>query len=223
MIHDDAGTDAPPDHVVIVGCGRVGAGLASRLLDHGNSVAVVDIDQRAFRRLDNLAVERIEGVGYDRDTLIRAGVERATALAAVTNGDNSNIVVARTAREHFGVGRVFARIYDPRRAAIYERVGIPTIPSASLTIDMSLRQLLPSEDDIVWVDPSAEIALIEVIAPDDVIGERVVDHEAASGRRVVAVRRLGKAIIPDAGLVIQQADVLTVAVARHATGGEVPS
>jgi 2-polyprenyl-6-methoxyphenol hydroxylase-like FAD-dependent oxidoreductase len=127
-------------HVVIVGCGRVGAGLAGRLLALGHTVAVIDTNRSAFRRLAGLDAEQIEGIGYDRVTLRNAGVERAVALAAVTNGDNSNIVVARTGREAFGVARVFARIYDMRRAAVYERLGIPTVASARLTIDMSTRQ-----------------------------------------------------------------------------------
>jgi trk system potassium uptake protein len=142
-------------HVVIVGCGRVGAGLAGRLLALGHTVAVIDTNRSAFRRLAGLDAEQIEGIGYDRVTLRNAGVERAVALAAVTNGDNSNIVVARTGREAFGVARVFARIYDMRRAAVYERLGIPTVASARLTIDMSMRQLRPDVEAVRWVDPGA--------------------------------------------------------------------
>ena len=152
---------ASAGHIVIVGCGRVGAGLAERLSARHHTVAVIDIDRSAFRRLDGLDVRRVEGVGYDRETLRQAGIEGATALAAVTNGDNSNIVVARTGREAFGVRRVFARIYDMRRAAVYERLGIPTVASARLTIDMSMRQLLPADDAVRWVDPGAQVCLIE--------------------------------------------------------------
>lgn len=196
------------EHVVIVGCGRVGSGLAQRLLQLDHSVAVIDSDRTAFRRLDGLAAERIEGIGYDRATLRRAGVERATAVAAVTNGDNSNIVVARTAREAFGVHRVFARIYDVRRAAVYERLGIPTVASARLTIDMSMRQLLPQLDAVRWVDPGAQVCLVERPASRPLIGASVLDLEADGRLRVAAVRRLGVSILATADLVVQDGDLL---------------
>jgi trk system potassium uptake protein TrkA len=196
------------EHVVIVGCGRVGSGLAQRLLQLDHSVAVIDTDRRAFRRLDGLAAEQIEGIGYDRATLRRAGVERASAVAAVTNGDNSNIVVARTAREAFGVRRVFARIYDMRRAAVYERLGIPTVASARLTIDMSMRQLMPTLDAVRWVDPGAQVCLVERPASRPLIGTSVRELEAADVLRVAAVRRLGVSILPTADLVVQDGDLL---------------
>lgn len=196
------------DHVVIVGCGRVGAGLAQRLLQLDHSVAVIDTDRTAFRRLDGLSAERVEGIGYDRATLRRAGVERARAVAAVTNGDNSNIVVARTAREAFGVRRVFARVYDVRRAAVYERLGIPTVASARLTIDMSMRQLIPTLDAVRWVDPGAQVCLVERPASRPLIGASVQQLEADGQVRVAAVRRLGVSILPTADLVVQDGDLL---------------
>lgn len=206
----------PPPHVVIVGCGRVGAGLAERVVERGRSVTVVDMDRRAFRRLDHLGarVERVEGVGYDRDTLRAAGIEGAAALAAVSNGDNSNIVVARVAREAFGVPRVFARIYDLRRAAVYERLGIPTVASAGLTIDMSMRQLLPDDDTVRWLDPSAKVCLVERPATRPLIGTTVEQLEAHDNVRVAAVRRLGKSVLPTSDLVVQDGDLLYLMVAR---------
>jgi trk system potassium uptake protein TrkA len=196
------------EHVVIVGCGRVGAGLARRLLELDRSVAVIDHDRAAFRRLDGLAAEQVEGIGYDRTTLRRAGVERAAAVAAVTDGDNSNIVVARTAREAFGVRRVFARIYDMRRAAVYERLGIPTVASARLTIDMSMRQLMPTLDAVRWVDPGAQVCLVERPASRALIGTSVQDLEAGGRLRLAAVRRLGVSILPTVDLVVQDGDLL---------------
>jgi trk system potassium uptake protein TrkA len=199
-------------HAVVVGCGRVGAGLALRLSDQGYTVAVIDSAPSAFRRLDGLDVERIEGVAYDRDTLLRAGVERAVALAAVTNGDNTNIVVARTARELFQVPRVLARIYDVRRAAIYERLGIPTVASASLTIEMATRWILPDETRIRWVDPSAAVCVVERPVPLQLIGTRLVELEAGSQIRIVAVRRLGTSVLLGPDLVAQEGDVLYAAI-----------
>lgn len=201
-------------HVVIVGCGRVGAGLADRLLALGHTVAVIDTDQRAFRRLAGLDAERIEGIGYDRATLRSAGVERAVALAAVTNGDNSNIVVARTGREAFGVKRVFARIYDMRRAAVYERLGIPTVASARLTIDMSMRQLRPDVEAIRWVDPGAGVCLVERPASRALIGTSLGALEADGTVRLAAVRRLGVSILPMPDLVVQDGDLLYLMVAN---------
>jgi trk system potassium uptake protein TrkA len=201
--------------VVIVGCGRVGAGLARRLIDHGRTVSIIDINRTAFRRLGGVDVECVEGVGYDRDTMRRAGIERAGALAAVSNGDNSNIVVARVAREAFGVPRVFARIYDPRRAAMYERLGIPTVASAQLTIEMSMRQLLPDDDNIRWVDPSAALCLVERPADISSIGSSVAAIEAREHVRLAAVRRLGQGVLSSADLVVQDGDVLYLMVTRE--------
>jgi trk system potassium uptake protein len=195
-------------HVVIVGCGRVGAGLAERMLARSYTVSVIDASRSAFKRLVDLDVESVEGVGYDRDTLRRAGIERAVALAAVTNGDNSNIVIARAAREAFGVKRVFARIYDMRRAAVYERLGIPTVASARLTIDMSMRQLVPLDDAVRWVDPGAQVVLVERPASRVLIGMTVHLLEADGAVRVASVRRLGVSIIPAADLVVQEGDLL---------------
>jgi trk system potassium uptake protein TrkA len=201
-------------HVVIVGCGRVGSGLAGRLLALGHSVAVIDTNRSAFRRLAGLDAELIEGIGYDRSTLQRAGVERAVALAAVTNGDNSNIVVARTGREAFGVQRVFARIYDMRRAAVYERLGIPTVASARLTIDMSMRQLRPDVEAVRWVDPGAGVCLVERPASRALIGTSLGDLEADGMVRLAAVRRLGVSILPMPDLVVQDGDLLYLMVAN---------
>jgi trk system potassium uptake protein TrkA len=205
--------DTRDQHVIIVGSGRVGSGLSTRLVERGYSVAVIDADRAAFRRIREPEVLRVEGVGYDHDTLIRAGVERAVGLAAVTNGDNTNIVVARTAREAFKVPRVLARIYDVRRAAIYERLGVPTVASALLTIEMSLRQILPNEDSVRWVDPSARVCIVEHPAPQALVGRPVTSLERDSEVRIVAVRRLGSSVLPTDDLVVQEGDVIYAAVA----------
>src|SRR5262249_47115629 len=122
--------------VVVVGCGRVGSELAGTLEKSGHTVAVIDKNPNAFRRLPpGSAGQRVVGFGFDRDNLVEAGIERAGAVAAVTNGDNSNILVARIARETFGIGRVVARIYDPRRAVIYQSLGIPTVAPGAWATD----------------------------------------------------------------------------------------
>ena len=128
-------------HVVVVGCGRVGSGLARAVEASGHTVAIVDRQEKAFRRLpEGFAGRRVVGVGFDRDRLEQAGIGEAGALAAVTNGDNSNILVARIARETYGIPKVVARIYDPRRAAIYERLGIATIATVQWATERVLRR-----------------------------------------------------------------------------------
>ena len=139
--------------------------MARRLTQEGYTVTVIDRTTRAFSRLEGTSAERLIGMGYDRGTLLEAGVERAEVLAAVTNGDNTNIVVARTAREHFQVPKVVARIYDPRRAAIYERLGISTVASAQLTTELAVRRVLPDDAGVRWVDPSANVCLVDRTRP----------------------------------------------------------
>ncbi len=201
-------------HVIVVGCGRVGSGLAAALESQGHSVAIVDRKPEAFRRLpEGFAGKRIQGVGFDRDLLIEAGVEKATALAAVTNGDNSNIVVARVAKEAFQVERVVARIYDQRRAAIYERVGIPTVATVSWAIERVLRHVQPDDAGVAWIDPSARLCLVERPVPSSWAGRPLGDLEIDGVARITGITRLGKGIAHSSSLFAQEGDVLWVAVA----------
>lgn len=200
-------------HVVIVGCGRVGSALAKALVDGGHTTAVVDRKPDAFERLGaEFTGQRIVGVGFDRDVLVEAGIERAGAVASVTNGDNSNILVARVARETFGVERVVARIYDPRRAAVYQRLGIATVATVSWTTERVLRRVLPEAPAVEWVDPSAQVSLIERTLGSGWMGNRVLDIEDTGKVRVVAVSRLGKSMLPTPSLVAQEGDVVYMAV-----------
>ncbi len=207
-------SDQATPHAVIIGCGRVGAGLAQRLTSSDYTVTVVDRSPDAFGRLDGIEAERVVGMGYDRQTLLAAGVERAQVLAAVTDGDNTNIVVARTAREHFRVPRVVARIYDARRAEIYERLGIPTVASAQLTTELALRRLLPDDAGVRWVEPSARVCVVERSVPDHLIGRPLDTLERSGTIRVVVVRRLGAGMLATADLIFQEGDVVYLAVAN---------
>jgi trk system potassium uptake protein TrkA len=200
-------------HVVVVGCGRVGSGLAGTLERDGHTVAVIDTQAKAFRRLpETFAGRTIQGVGFDRDHLRSAGIEEASALAAVTNGDNSNIMVARTAREVFGVERVIARIYDHRRAAIYEKLGIPTIATVQWTTDRVLRRLLPDAPATEWTDPSAGVVLVERPVAASWAGRRLVDLDVPGLARVAVLARLGVGQIPTDDLVTQEGDVVYMTV-----------
>lgn len=125
-----------------MGCGRVGSGLAIELESAGHSVSIIDQSREAFRRLGaDFAGRTVVGVGFDKEILLEAGIEKADAFAAVSNGDNSNILAARVARETYGVANVVARIYDPARAEIYQRLGIPTVATVLWTTDQIMRRL----------------------------------------------------------------------------------
>jgi trk system potassium uptake protein TrkA len=201
-------------HVVVVGCGRVGSGLARILEERGHTVAVIDKEPRSFRLLPpGFTGKTVVGIGFDRDRLRDAGIEQAGALAAVAYGDNSNILVARVARETFGIERVVARIKEPGRAAIYERLGITTIPTVQWATDAVLRRLLPESAEVEWTDPSAKVVIVERPVADSWAGRRLSDLDAPGLARVVAVARLGVASIPTEGLVTQEGDVVYMAVA----------
>ena len=194
-------------HVVIVGCGRVGSTLAIELIASGHTVAVIDRKPDAFKRLgENFSGLTIAGIGFDRDLLQEAGIERAQAVAAVTNGDNSNILIARVAREKFGIEKVVARIYDPKRAEIYERLGIATVATVKWTSERILRRILPDISSVEWTDPSSNVVLIEREFPNSLAGKKVFEIEL-SGARISALRRLGTAVIPDENTIVQQGDV----------------
>jgi trk system potassium uptake protein TrkA len=201
-------------HVVIVGCGRVGSGLSRIIEDKGHSVAILDKDPKAFRRLDeSFAGKQIVGVGFDRDRLEAAGIHEADAVAAVTSGDNSNILTARVARETFGVGRVVARIKDPRRAVVYERLGIPTIASVQWTIDRVLRKLVPDPSGDDWTDPTANVVMVERAVAASWAGHPLAEIEIPGVARAVAVNRMGAAQLATDDLVTQDGDVVHLAVA----------
>jgi len=205
---------SPAMHVVIVGCGRVGSGLARLIEEQGHSVAVLDKNPTAFRRLhDDFRGQQVVGVGFDRDRLEAAGIRDAVAVAAVTNGDNSNILIARVAREVFGIDKVVARIYDPRRAVIYERLGIPTIASVQWTIDRVLRKLLPDASEHDWVDPSARVVVVERPVAKVWAGRPLSEIELPGTARAVALSRTGLAQVATPDLIAQDGDVLYLAVA----------
>jgi len=198
-------------HVVIMGCGRVGSTLAHILEDQGHSVAVIDQDADAFRKLrSGFKGRKITGYGFDRDVLIEAGIEEADAFAAVSSGDNSNIISARVVRESFGIQRVAARIYDPRRAEVYQRLGIPTVATVRWTADQMLRTLLPDGVESLWRDPTGKIVLAEVAYSERWLGEKVKMIEQAVGVRIAFISRLGQALMPEPGTVLQEGDLLHV-------------
>jgi trk system potassium uptake protein TrkA len=181
--------------------------------DRGHSVAVVDQNPDAFRRLGaTFEGQRVTGIGYDRDTLIEAGIGEAYAFAAVSNGDNSNILAARVARETFGVSNVVARIYDPGRAEVYQRLGIPTVATVRWAADQMARRLLPVGAAPEYRDVSGSLVLAEVRVHLGWVGRRLEALEAASKARVAYLTRLGDGIVPGADTVYQEGDLVHVIV-----------
>lgn len=194
-----------------MGCGRVGSLLALELEAKGHSVAVVDQSKEAFRRLGpDFKGRTITGVGFDKDTLLEAGIEGADAFAAVSNGDNSNILAARVARESYGVTNVVARIYDPGRAEIYQRLGIPTVATVIWATDQILRRLTPEGSRSEWRDASGTIQLSEVHPHKEWYGNPIFELEKAAGVRVAFLTRLGEGLIPDENTVLQDGDLIHV-------------
>lgn len=195
-----------------MGCGRVGSSVADALSRIGHAVAIIDRDGTAFERLSpEFTGERVIGQGFDRDVLLRAGIKDADAFAAVSSGDNSNIISARLARENFGVQRVVARIYDAKRAQVYERLGIPTIAIVPWTTDRLLNALTRETDTAKWRDPTGTVVVAEVVVHEDWVGHRTTDLEAATGARIAFVIRFGTGLLPEPKTMIQAGDQIYVA------------
>ncbi|GAA3534369.1 TrkA family potassium uptake protein [Aeromicrobium panaciterrae] len=198
-------------HIVIMGCGRVGSTLTHSLEERGHTTAVIDSNPDAFRRLGpGFSGLTVTGLGFDREVLKQAGIERADGFAAVSSGDNSNIISARVAREQFKVETVVARIYDPGRAEVYERLGVPTVATVPWAADQVLRRLVPAGSEPAWRDQSGEVRLDTVYAPFGWIGHRIDQLEAAAGVRVAYLTRLGSGLIASADTVIQEGDYLSL-------------
>ncbi len=206
-----------------MGCGRVGSTLARSLEDRGHTVAVIDSNPDAFRRLGpSFNGTKVTGIGFDQDVLDRAGIEKADAFCAVSSGDNSNIIAARVARETFGIQQVVARIYDPGRAEVYQRLGIETVATVKWTADQVLRRILPAGAEPDFRDPSGTIRLDQLRVTEAWIGHRTVDFQQQSGSRIAWIDRLGEGMLPTRDTVIQEGDVLHL-VMREENAGRVYS
>lgn len=207
-------------HTVIAGCGRVGSALATNLERLGHTVAIVDKNAKSFERLKaDFAGKQVLGFVFDREVLEEAGVQEATAFASVTSGDNSNIVSARVAKEHYRVPQVVARIYDPRRAQIYQRLGIQTVATVRWTTDQILRSLLPEDVPVEYTVDNGEVVITALPAPGSVIGKKALALDLAGQRRIVALSRFGVPRVPDGELTIQDGDILHISVVRTDAAG----
>ncbi len=192
-----------------MGCGRVGSTLARSLEDRNHTVSIIDNEPDAFRRLGpSFNGDKVTGYGFDQEVLKRAGITRAEAFAAVSSGDNSNIIAARVARETFGIEKVVARIYDPGRAEVYQRLGITTVATVKWTADQVLRRLLPAGAEPDFRDPSGTIRVDHVPVPEQWVGHRTVLLQEQSRSRIAWIDRLGEGMLPTRDTVIQEGDLL---------------
>lgn len=178
----------------------------------GHSVAVIDQDPDAFRRLGpDFHGATVKGVGFDRRVLVAAGIREADGFAAVSSGDNSNVLAARVVRETYGIDNVVARIYDQARAEVYERLGIPSVATVRWASDQVLRRLLPEGSEPQWRDPSGMVRLIQVGAHDGWVGQQIGAIEAALHARIPFLTRFGQGLVPTDETLLQDGDILYVA------------
>lgn len=204
-------------HVVIMGCGRVGAELTVQLAKTGHSVAIVDKRADAFDRLPpGFEAKQVVGLGFDRTVLEQAEIQRAGGFVAVSNGDNSNIVSARIAREHYHVPKVVARIYDPRRAEIYERLNIPTVASVRWSAQQIQFLLFHGREELKESFAGGSLLHLQLSVPDHLVGKPITSVEEAGAMEVVGVDRGGRGFIPVDGSTFQQGDTAHFVVARDA-------
>ena len=206
-------------HVVIMGCGRVGSTLARSLEERNHTVSVIDSEPDAFRRLGpEFNGDKVTGFGFDQAVLEKAGIRRAEAFAAVSSGDNSNIIAARVARETFGIEQVVARIYDPGRAEVYQRLGITTVATVKWTADQILRRLLPAGAEPDFRDPSGTIRVDHVPVPDVWIGQRTIHFQEQTKSRIAWIDRLGEGMLPTRDTIIQEGDLVHLVMREENAG-----
>jgi trk system potassium uptake protein len=206
-------------HVVIMGCGRVGSTLARSLEERNHTVSVIDSEPDSFRRLGpEFNGDKVTGFGFDQAVLEKAGVRRAEAFAAVSSGDNSNIIAARVARETFGIEKVVARIYDPGRAEVYQRLGITTVATVKWTADQILRRLLPAGAEPDFRDPSGTIRVDQVPVPDVWIGQRTIHFQEQTKSRIAWIDRLGEGMLPTRESIIQEGDLVHLVMREENAG-----
>jgi trk system potassium uptake protein TrkA len=203
--------------VIIMGCGRVGEQLARLLVDEGHQVAVIDYEASALERLGpNFKGQKIIGVGFDRDVLVKAGIEQADAFAAASSSDNANIVAARIAHNIFHVPRVVARLFDPQRAEIYRRLGMLTISSTTWGAERIRELLTSAEIDPIISFGSGEVSLVNIEVPPHLVGRMVKDLTVFGEITIVAITRQGAAFIPTLGSQFKDGDIIHVVILASA-------
>lgn len=205
---------------MIVGCSRVGAELAEKLEARGHTVSIIDRDPQAFEDTlyPSFHGKSLVGVGFDQETLEEAGIRDADVFVSATRGDNSNIVSARIAKEHYNVPAVAALIYDPRRAEIYERLGISTVAEVAWATDQIMARVLPSTEAIEWTIGSGEVVVVGTPVPVGLIGHPASTLNEPGKRVLSALARFGSTMLPDSKTTLQEGDFLHISVLRTELG-----
>jgi trk system potassium uptake protein len=204
-------------NIIIMGCGRVGEQVARLMVEDGHMVTVIDYDPKALARLGRHFKGRIVmGVGFDRDVLMEAGIEQADAFAATSSSDNANIIAARIARNIFRVPSVVARLYDPRRAEIYRRLGLTTISSTALGAERIRELILHNDLDPVYIFGNGEVCILSFEAPPRLIGKAVRNLVVPGEIIIGSIIRQGQAFIPISGTDFQGGDLVHVIVLASA-------
>ncbi len=204
-------------HIIVVGCGTLGTQLAETLAREGVSVAVIDPDPVAFRRLRlRFPGKKVVGLGFDRSALLEAGVKRADGLATVTGDDNTNFLVATLAREEFLVPKVVARIVDPLRAEIYQHLGVPVIAPTTWGAHRIHELLSHERMTTLFTAGNGEVRVIEFEVPPRLVGRMVRDLMVPGEISVLCLIRNGKAMIPLMGTTFAERDLVQVALAEFA-------
>lgn len=199
-------------YVIIVGCGRVGSELAKLLSAEGHNVVVIDKEQRSIERLGGTFNGlTLIGNGFDLALLKQAGVEKADAFCAVTNGDNTNLICAQVAKRIFKVPKVFARIYDPQRAHIYTALGLDIISGTILFAAMLRDKIIESRFSSYLIE-TKELGIIELEVKNNLIGKTIQEINIPGDFLVVAIRRLDGVVIPELDTILRPKDVLMAAV-----------
>lgn len=206
-------------NIIIVGCGRNGAGLALALSKAGHAITVIDSNEATFSKLGcDFRGKVIEGIGFDKDILMQADIERSDALGAFTSSDESNAVIARIAREVYHVPKVVARLYDRDKAEIYKHLGIQTLSSTTWGIQRAADLLTYTPLDAVFSFGNGDVELVKIEVPSIIAGRTVNDLNILGDIRVVAIERANKTLLPSTGTVFQRGDIIYIAVAISATG-----
>lgn len=203
--------------VIVMGCGRVGLQVSLILAEQNHDVTVIDHDENAIVRLGSDFKGRVvRGLGFDRNVLIESGVESADAFVAASSSDNANIVAARIARNIFHVPRVVARLYDPRQAEIYKRLGLLTISTTNWGAERICEVVTHTDLDVVYTFGRGEASLIVIEASPQLAG-RTVHHISIPGEIVVvSITREDQAFLPLSGSEIQEGDRIHLAVLSSA-------
>lgn len=199
--------------IIIVGCGRMGTGLSLNLEKKGHQVTVVDSDPKAFDNLgENFHGKTVIGVGFDRDVLNKARIDQVDAIVACTSTDEVNAVIGRIAKNVYRVPKVVARLYDPRKADIYHRLGIQIISTTTWGIERASEILTYNQLDSVYEIGSGNVSLVRIEVPLLLIGHIVNEINVIGEIQVTAISRNNKTFIPTTGTILEADDILYISV-----------